>query len=76
MPSQEESEQMYLQIEQNLISKYDHYEPSHYARKDSIRDYKGKHNIHYWSGHDYIAIGPGGVGRYTEGNRRIRYQNV
>jgi coproporphyrinogen III oxidase-like Fe-S oxidoreductase len=76
MPTDEESAQMYLEAHQTLEETYEHYEPSHYARRCSERDYKGRHNVNYWSGHDYIGIGPGAVGRYSDGDHRVRYQNV
>ncbi|KAI9294483.1 radical SAM enzyme [Neoconidiobolus thromboides FSU 785] len=48
---------------------YEHYEVSSYSKKQ----YYGKHNMGYWSGMDYIGIGPGAHGRVT-GSNSLEYR--
>lgn len=42
------------------------YEVSNYSKKD----FESKHNIAYWKIKDYIGIGPGAHGRFTDGDKR------
>ncbi len=42
------------------------YEVSNYSKKD----FESRHNIAYWKIKDYIGIGPGAHGRFTDGDKR------
>ena len=46
---------------------YDSYEVSNYARGEAARS---RHNLIYWSGGEYIGVGPGAHGRVTVAGRR------
>ena len=43
------------------------YEVSNHAKKGQ----EGRHNLIYWSGGDYVGVGPGAHGRLTLGDQRI-----
>jgi len=45
---------------------YDHYEVSNFARPG----FQSRHNLTYWRGGDYAAIGPGAHGRLTIDGKR------
>lgn len=44
-----------------------HYEVSNYARDDK----RSVHNMSYWTGLDYVGVGPGAHGRLMRGNDRM-----
>lgn len=49
-----------------LGARYDHYEVSNYAKPG----HTSQHNLTYWTGGDYVGVGPGAHGRLTvEGQR-------
>ncbi len=48
------------------------YEVSNHARPGA----ESRHNLLYWSGGDYVGIGPGAHGRLTLGGRRIATEAV
>lgn len=69
-PEEEEEEELYLLAHDFLTrSGYRHYEVSNYARCDAARS---QHNLTYWRGENYWALGPGACG--TVGN--TRYTNA
>ena len=48
------------------------YEVSNHARKDA----QSRHNLIYWSGGDYVGIGPGAHGRLTLGKTRFAIESA
>ncbi len=55
--SDEDALQFHLAIDKLETAGYHHYEISNYAQPGA----KSKHNQAYWSGRDYLGIGPGAV---------------
>lgn len=53
---------------------FEQYEVSSFARKNAY----GKHNMIYWTGQNYLGIGPGAHGRLnmSESGKLHRYQTV
>ena len=47
---------------------YEAYEVSNHARSEGAR---GRHNLVYWRGWDYVGVGPGAHGRITESVARL-----
>lgn len=45
---------------------YDHYEVSNYAKSG----HSSRHNLTYWTGGDYVGVGPGAHGRLSKGAKR------
>lgn len=41
---------------------YNHYEISNFAKSG----FESRHNLGYWEGQDYVGVGPGAHGRYTQ----------
>jgi len=46
---------------------YEHYEVSNYAKLNK----RSQHNMAYWRGYDYVGVGPGAHGRFTQSARRV-----
>ncbi|KAJ1916990.1 hypothetical protein H4219_003461 [Mycoemilia scoparia] len=52
---------------------YHHYEVSSYAKNQSS---ESSHNKNYWFGSDYIGIGPGAHGRFTDPSTEKRNSTI
>ena len=51
---------------------FTHYEISNYARPNTTRpDHRSAHNMAYWTGVDYVGVGPGAHGRVTTDKGRL-----
>ena len=51
---------------------FTHYEISNYARPNNTRpDHRSAHNMAYWTGFDYVGVGPGAHGRVTTDKGRL-----
>ncbi len=51
---------------------FTHYETSNWARQDSTRDYRCRHNLQYWLNQPYLGIGAGAHGYMAA----VRTENV
>ncbi len=72
VPNEEQRLEMYLSTIEFLESAgYKHYEISSFARDDQ----QCKHNLAYWNGNDYYAIGPGAAS-YVDGIRRVNHRST
>lgn len=69
---EQQSEEEFAAVHQALTAVgYEHYEVSNFARKG----FRSRHNSSYWTGAQYLGIGPG-AHSYTEGVRRWCEQDV
>ena len=63
---------MFLEAEARFaVAGLEHYEVSNYARPG----FEARHNLHYWRGGDYLALGAAAVGALSEGTRARRWRN-
>lgn len=70
LPDEEDILLMQQQIDAALTnSGFDKYEISNYCKPG----YKCQHNLNYWQFGDYLAIGAGAHGKFTDGKNIIRY---
>ena len=70
MPDDDEMADLFELTRSKLKSAgYDQYEVSSFAKS---KEFQSQHNIGYWSGRDYIGVGPGAHGRLLRGNKRFR----
>ena len=68
LPSEERDRQFFLYTEDLFRGRnYRHYEVSNYAKPD----YKSKHNNAYWTGVDYLGLGPSAHSKI--GDQRLNY---
>ncbi|KAH9513009.1 radical S-adenosyl methionine domain-containing protein 1 [Bulinus truncatus] len=66
-------EEMYLQAVDLLAEHgFERYEVSNFARQQ----YYSHHNLSYWTGQDYIGIGPGAHGRFTPKDKTLREARI
>jgi len=70
LPDEENILLMQQQINEILANAgFNKYEISNYCRSD----YECQHNLNYWQFGDYLAIGAGAHGKFTDGKNIIRY---
>ena len=63
---------MFLEAEARFAAAgLEHYEVSNYARPG----FEARHNLHYWRGGDYLALGAAAVGALSEGLVARRWRN-
>ena len=73
--------EMYEMLVSSLAQKgYDQYEIANFARSDAddfegIPSYACRHNINYWVGGDYLALGPAAAG-HQDGQRYQNWSNT
>ena len=61
LPTEDEAAQMYDCARESLTEEgYEHYEISSFARPG----HRGRHNINYWHGGDYLGVGAGAHSHY------------
>uniref|UniRef100_A0A0B7AGX1 Radical S-adenosyl methionine domain-containing protein 1, mitochondrial n=1 Tax=Arion vulgaris TaxID=1028688 RepID=A0A0B7AGX1_9EUPU len=66
-------EEMYLQAVDMLTSRgFERYEVSNFARQKCY----SQHNLSYWTGHQYIGVGPGAHGRFKPVNKDLREARI
>ncbi|CAG5136572.1 unnamed protein product, partial [Candidula unifasciata] len=66
-------EDMYLQAVKMLAGRgFERYEVSNFARHNSY----SQHNLSYWTGHQYIGVGPGAHGRFKPVNKECREARI
>lgn len=70
--SEQRSEQEFAAVHNALVAAgFEHYEVSNYAKKG----YRSRHNSSYWTGAEYLGIGPG-AHSFAQGVRRWCEQSV
>lgn len=63
----------FLAVEEALLARgFGHYEISNYAHPG----HEARHNLGYWLGKDYVAVGLGAWGTVTLGEQVVRYRNT
>lgn len=63
----------FVAVEEALSTRgFSHYEISNYARSG----HEARHNLGYWRGRDYLAIGLGAWGTIAVDGRVVRYRNT
>ncbi|BFZ03566.1 hypothetical protein BsWGS_06605 [Bradybaena similaris] len=66
-------EDMYLQAVNMLASRgFERYEVSNFARQKCY----SQHNLSYWTGHQYIGVGPGAHGRFKPVQKDFREARI
>lgn len=62
----------FLAIDETLTARgFEHYEISNYAKPGE----EARHNLGYWRGEDYVAVGCGAYGCIDASSGKIRYRN-
>ncbi len=63
----DQSADFYDHVRERLIAKgFEHYEVSNFAKVG----HRSRHNLTYWTGGDYVGVGPGAHGRLTHDGKR------
>ena len=64
-----------LAMEMLQAEGYEHYEISNWAKADSLKDYRCRHNLQYWLNDPYLGMGAGAQG-YFKNHRLVNPNNL